>query len=96
MRNDPSIAHPEQPTFTSRMLKVYGTDDNFARMKRAETLGKQKGGYTAIEITLAWLLHKPFPVIPVVGPRTTDELASCWRAAGLVLAEDEIRWVEKG
>ncbi len=96
MRDDPSIAMPEQPTFTSRMLKVYGTDNNFARLERAKTLGEQKGGYTAIEVALAWLLHKPFPVIPVVGPRTVDELASCRRASELSLAEDDIRWLEEG
>ncbi|HCQ00672.1 MAG TPA: hypothetical protein DIT99_08235 [Candidatus Latescibacteria bacterium] len=96
MRDDPSIAMPEQPTFTSRMLKVYGTDDNFARLERAKDLGERKGGYTAIEVALAWLLHKPFPVIPVVGPRTVDELESCRRASELSLAEDEIRWLEEG
>ena len=96
MGDEPSIAEPEQPTFTSRMLKVYGTDDNFARLERAKTLGERKGGYSAIEVALAWLTHKPFPVIPVVGPRTTDELKSCQRALTLTLPADEIRWLEEG
>lgn len=94
MRDDPAIAVPDQHTFTSRMLKVYGTDENFARLERAKILGERKGGFSAIEIALAWLLHKPFPVIPVVGPRTIDELASCKRATEIKLTEEEIRALE--
>lgn len=94
MRDDPAPAAPAAPTFTSRMLKVYGTDDNFERLRRAEELGARKGGYTAMEVGLAWLLHKPFPILPVVGPHTPDELASCVRALSLTLTDEELRWVD--
>lgn len=82
--------------FTRRMLTVYGTDDNFARRDRARQLGERKGGYSATEVALAWLLHKPFPVVPVVGPRTVPELESCLRATQLQLDGQEIRWLEQG
>ena len=59
----------------------------------AQTLGTKKGGYTAVEVALAWLLHKPFPVVPVVGPRTPAEFASCLKAATLPLTQDELRWL---
>lgn len=93
MRNDPAIADPETPTFDSRMLKVYATDDNFERLRRAQDLGVRKGGYTAMEVGLAWLMGKPFPVLPIVGPRSPEELASCLRAVSLTLTEEERRWV---
>lgn len=79
--------------FTKRMIKVYCTDDNFERLARARELGEKKGGYTGVEVALAWLLHKPFPIIPIVGPHSLDELKSCFRAISLELAEEEARWL---
>ena len=79
--------------FTSRMLKCYCTDENFERLDRAKELGEKKGGYTAIEVALAWLLHKPLPVVPIVGPHTREEVASCVKALSLSLTESEIRWL---
>ena len=59
--------HPELDGFTSKILKVYGMDENFERFTHAKPLSEEKGGYTAVEIALAWLLYKPFPLIPVLG-----------------------------
>ena len=75
------------------MLKVYGTKENFQRLARSKELGEKKGGYTAVEVALAWLLHKPFPIVPIVGPRTPAELASCVKATSLSLTESEIKWL---
>lgn len=78
--------------FTKRMIEVYFTDDNFKRLSRAKELGEKKG-YTAVEVALAWLLHKPFPIVPLVGPHTQEELASCVKATILSLTESECRWL---
>ena len=86
----------EMDAFGQRMLAVYASDENCARLERATRLGADRGGYTATEVALAWLLHKPFPVVPVVGPRTIPELESCVRAAELSLEADEVRWLERG
>jgi aryl-alcohol dehydrogenase-like predicted oxidoreductase len=80
-------------SFTRRMIKVYCTDENFERLDRAKKLGERKGGYTAVEVALAWLLHKPFPIVPIVGPHTRGELASCVKAISLTLTESEIKWL---
>lgn len=93
MRDDLALASSELDGFTSKMLKVYGTDENFERLARAKELGEKKGGYTAVEVALAWLLHKPFPLVPIVGPRTQEELASCVKATSLSLTELEIKWL---
>ncbi len=79
--------------FTQRMVEVYGTRDNLERLQRARELGEKLGGYSAVQIALAWLLHKPFPVVPVVGPRTRDELASCVRATEVRLTKDQCQWL---
>ncbi|MFQ6041664.1 MAG: aldo/keto reductase [Candidatus Poribacteria bacterium] len=93
MRDDLALASSELDGFTSRMLKVYGTDENFERLDRAKKLGGEKGRYTAVEVALAWLLHKPFPLVPIVGPHNREELASCVKAISLTLTEAEIRWL---
>jgi aryl-alcohol dehydrogenase-like predicted oxidoreductase len=83
----------ELDDFARRMIDVYGTDANFERLRRASALGQAKGGFSAVQVALAWLLHKPFPVVPIVGPHTTDELASSLAAVQLDLTDDELAWV---
>ncbi len=80
--------------FTRRMLEVYGTDENYEKLRRARELGEDKGGYSATQVALAWLLHKPFAVVPVVGPHTRDELSSCIEALSLELTEAELSWLD--
>ena len=76
-----------------RMVEVYCTEKNFERLRRAEQLGREKGGYSAVQIALAWLLHRPIDVVPIVGPRTAEELASCLGALSIELTEREIQWL---
>ncbi len=79
--------------FTRRMIDIYCTDENLERLERARALGEQKGGVSATQIALAWLLHKPFPLLPIVGPHTPEELTSCVEATSIQLSEDEIGWL---
>jgi aryl-alcohol dehydrogenase-like predicted oxidoreductase len=75
------------------MIEIYDTADNRERLRRASEMGERLGGYTAVQIALAWLLHKPFPLIPVVGARSIDELRSCVAAAAIRLTEGQCRWL---
>ncbi|MHB9033473.1 MAG: aldo/keto reductase, partial [Anaerolineae bacterium] len=45
-----------EDAFGQRMLQVYGSSANYARLARAQVLGRDKGGYSATEVALAWLL----------------------------------------
>ncbi|MHB1356704.1 MAG: aldo/keto reductase [Anaerolineae bacterium] len=83
----------EGDSFGQRMLQVYATPVNLDRLHRAEELGQQRGGYTATQVALAWLLYKPYPVVPVIGPRTPEELVSCLDAAQLKLTPAECDWL---
>jgi len=84
----------EGDPFSQRMMAVYGSTENLARLQRAGELGRQKGGYSAVQIALAWLLHKPFPVIPIVGPRTPQEVISCSDATGIILSHEDVSFLE--
>jgi len=86
------LASIEDP-FTRRMVEVYGSDANFERLGRAQELGARKGGYSAVQVALAWLLHKPFAVVPIVGAHTVEEVRSCAEAAALELTPAECAWL---
>jgi 1-deoxyxylulose-5-phosphate synthase len=75
------------------MVRVYYNEGNWERLRRATELGKKKGGYTANQVALAWVLHQPFPVFPLIGPRTVDELNSSVAALELELTPQEVRWL---
>ena len=79
--------------FARRMVEVYGSDANFERLGRARELGARKGGYSAVQVALAWLLHKPFAVVPIVGAHTVEEVRSCAEAATLELTRAECAWL---
>jgi aryl-alcohol dehydrogenase-like predicted oxidoreductase len=78
---------------TKRIIEIYCTDENFERLHRAREIGKRKGGYSAIQVGLAWVLHRPFTVVPLVGPYTKEELASCVAALSIELTESESKWL---
>lgn len=79
--------------FTKRMARVYCTDENFERLRRAKELGERKGGYTAVQVSLAWVLHRPIRVVPLVGSHTKEEIASCVRALSIKLTKAESKWL---
>jgi aryl-alcohol dehydrogenase-like predicted oxidoreductase len=83
-------------SFMKRMIEIYGTGDNFNRLRRAEELGNKKGGFTAPEISLAWVLNRPYPVAAMVGPHTAKNLKSCVKASLLELSESETAYLRTG
>lgn len=82
-----------QDSFAVRMAEIYCTEDNFERLRRATEFGKEKGGYSAIEVALAWLLQKPFPLVPIVGPHNKKELQSCFQALSISMSPREAAWL---
>jgi aryl-alcohol dehydrogenase-like predicted oxidoreductase len=74
------------------MVRVYYNDDNFERLRRAQALGEQRGA-SAIQIALAYVLHQPFPIFPLIGPRTPDELTSSLGGMEIELSDEQVRWL---
>ena len=70
--------------------------DQLREIPRTGTPIGQTYGYTAVEVALAWLRHKPFPLVPIVGPATLKELVSCVKAISLALTDEEIKWLTVG
>lgn len=77
------------------IVRVFYHEDNWERLRRAETLAARKG-CTTIQIALAYVLHQPFPTCALIGPANTAELRSCNEAAGLRLAPEDVQWLERG
>jgi aryl-alcohol dehydrogenase-like predicted oxidoreductase len=75
------------------MVRVYYSDDNWERLRRATELGRRKGGFTANQVALAWVLHQPFPTFALIGPANADELRSSVSALDLELTPEEVGWL---
>lgn len=69
-------------SITEKLRRYYENDLN---QKRAEALRQlhKETGYSISQIVLAWLLHQPMPVYPVVGFSKNEQLRDAVEAAGI-------------
>lgn len=72
--------------------RVYYSEANWERLRRARELGNAKNA-TANQIALAYVLHQPFPVFPLIGPRRLEELSDSLGALEVSLTPEEMRWL---
>jgi aryl-alcohol dehydrogenase-like predicted oxidoreductase len=77
------------------MVRIWYSEENFARRDRAVALA-EKLGKEPIHVALAYVLAQPFPVIPLIGPRTLDELQNSLSALDIALSPDQVTWLEGG
>ncbi|MBS0259275.1 MAG: aldo/keto reductase [Proteobacteria bacterium] len=75
------------------IVRVWYSDRNFVRRDRAIELA-QKLGRHPIHIALAYVIAQPFPVIPLIGPRTIAELEDSLSALGIALTDEQVKWLE--
>ncbi|MDE1994237.1 MAG: aldo/keto reductase [Rhizobiaceae bacterium] len=75
------------------LVRCWYNDRNFARRDRAIELA-QKLGRSPIHIALAYVIAQPFPVIPLIGPRTVAELEDSLSALDIKLTPEQIKWLE--
>lgn len=75
------------------LVRVWCSDLNFQRRDRAIELARKRG-CSPIHIALAYVIAQPFPVIPLIGPRTVAELEDSLSAIRITLTPDEVRWLE--
>jgi aryl-alcohol dehydrogenase-like predicted oxidoreductase len=87
IRDDPARM---KDSFTANMMRIYCTADNLERLRRAEELAKAKGGFSAVQVALAWVLHQPFTALPLVGMHSNEEVASSLAALSIRLSEAEV------
>jgi 1-deoxyxylulose-5-phosphate synthase len=80
-------------TENADMVRVYYSEGNWERLRRAEELGRELG-YSPIQIALAWVLNQPdIPTFPLIGPRNLEELESSLQAAELELTPQQVAWL---
>jgi predicted dehydrogenase/aryl-alcohol dehydrogenase-like predicted oxidoreductase len=75
------------------LVRVWYSEQNFQRRDRAIELAKKRG-CSPIHIALAYVIAQPFPVIPLIGPRTVAELEDSLSAIQVTLTSEEVRWLE--
>lgn len=75
------------------MVRVYYTEENFERLRRARVLAERRGVH-ALQVALAWVLNQAFPTVAIIGPHTVDELESSVQAAGLELTPSEMAYLD--
>jgi aryl-alcohol dehydrogenase-like predicted oxidoreductase len=74
-------------------VRVYYSEANWERLRRARELAKQKG-VDANHIALAFVLHQPFPSCALIGPNLVEELNSSAEALSVELTTDEVNWLD--
>ncbi|MCR6725508.1 aldo/keto reductase [Agrobacterium fabrum] len=75
------------------IVRVWYSNRNFVRRDRAIELA-QKLGRHPIHIALAYVIAQPFPVIPLIGPRTIAELEDSLSALDIALTDEQVKWLE--
>ncbi|MFC4776164.1 aldo/keto reductase [Paenibacillus sp. GCM10023252] len=75
------------------LVRVFYSDDNWERLRRAEQLAEQKN-VTAIQIALAYVLNQPFPTCALIGAQNSAELQSCDEGAQIRLTREELDWLD--
>lgn len=80
-----------EPAATA-VARLYFTPDNFDRLDRAAELARRRG-VTPNQVNLAYLLGQPFPVYPIVGCRTVEQVRDSCAAAGLHLTAAELAYL---
>jgi aryl-alcohol dehydrogenase-like predicted oxidoreductase len=71
----------------------YRSTSNLARLERVQRLSRQTG-LSVTQIVLGYLLSQPFFTLPVIGPRTLEQLADSLTAAEVHLAPDQVKFLE--
>jgi aryl-alcohol dehydrogenase-like predicted oxidoreductase len=69
------------------------SETNFRRRDRAAELGARIGK-SANQVALAYGLHQDFPILPLIGPLTLEELEDSLQALDIALTPEEVRWLE--
>jgi len=78
----------------SAVRRMYELPENELRYQRMLKFSKQSG-FSITQIQLGYLLSQPFPVIPIIGPRTIGQLEDSLSAADVQLDHDQIKYLDK-
>jgi aryl-alcohol dehydrogenase-like predicted oxidoreductase len=74
------------------MVNSWYSDDNWKRRERVIQMA-DKRGVLPINIALAYVLSQPFPVFPLIGPRTVEETKSTMPGLDVQLTPSDLRFL---
>ena len=89
-----SRLEPETPQ-ARRVIEFYGSEANFARLKRLLELAAQKG-LTPSSLALAYVASQSLNVFAVVGCENVAEFGECVSGFDVELSAAELAWLEQG
>jgi aryl-alcohol dehydrogenase-like predicted oxidoreductase len=81
------------PSSMDEVARVYFSEDNFERRRRAVDLGRDKGG-SGLQVSLAFALSQPYPTIALVGPSKAPNLEEALGALDISLTPDEMAYLD--
>ncbi|MGW6277421.1 aldo/keto reductase [Kribbella sp. NPDC055071] len=84
-------AKPEDRS-DEELVRCFYSDENFRRLDRARELAAAKG-VEPTAIALAWLLHRPYPVFPLIGPRHLSETRTSTPGLSVQLTDEEVAYL---
>ncbi|WP_328519403.1 aldo/keto reductase [Kribbella sp. NBC_00359] len=84
-------AKPEDRS-DEELVRCFYSDENFRRLDRARELAAAKG-VEPTAIALAWLLHQPYPVFPLIGPRHISETRTSTPGLSVSLTDEEVAYL---
>lgn len=83
---------PDQPEVDRDVTRVYYTDANWERLRRARVLAERKGT-TPTRVALAWVLRQSAPTFALIGPLRLEELRDSLAALAVAVSPDEAAWL---
>lgn len=66
-----------------------------ARLRAAERVARDIGA-TPGQVALAWLMHQPFPVVPILGTGDIDHLRDALGAVDVKLTAEQVQFLTQG
>nr|PZN33865.1 MAG: hypothetical protein DIU80_03265 [Chloroflexota bacterium] len=75
--------------------RLYALPENQRRFERARQLAAETG-LSINQIVLGYLMSQPFTTVPVVGPRSPEQLEDTLRAGDVLLSPEQVRFLETG
>ena len=78
-----------------RLAYLYYNAESFARLERAKEMAAAKDVSTN-QIAVAYLINQDFPVYPIAGCRTPEQLEDSCAAAEIRLTPDEVAYLDSG
>ena len=91
---DPGGSEPTAVRY-AYLVHRYGNELSYRRREAAVALAAEKG-YSANQIALAWMLHHPFPVFAIAGPKSPGQVDDTMRAVDIELTDEEFERLTAG